>query len=256
MSGVRTTLSETANRAQMSIGRESIREMDDGHLLQQIKKADVSHSETPSDFERFQMVGMTAVPLKQDEDKQQQSQSKGGDKSGSDWDHDQPKGKSAEAVMLYPGGQRSHPIAMVDDRRVRPYAMKPGQAAFYSAYGSEQIAFHKDDGFYLVSLDGPSYGSKDNKTRMVSLRHVNKKLQPREIKKGETAKEHKHEGESVNMEVQVTASRINFVTGTTTMGFIEKSSQKLYWGGATTDGMKKVKLEDDSLAEKLYAKSE
>src|SRR6266704_122643 len=120
---VRTDLSNTHRNTQMTISRASVREFDDKHLMQQIKQADVHHSETPSNFERWQMVGLTSMPLKQEEEQQQQSQQQSTQQSGGtgkdgmgDWNHNQPKGKSAEAVMLYLGS-RSHPVGIVDDRR-------------------------------------------------------------------------------------------------------------------------------------------
>src|SRR3954471_10370686 len=102
MAVTRTNLTHTHLKARSGSSRATVREVDDKHLMQQVKEADVFHSETPSDFERWQMVGITAVPLKQEQKKQgqQKSQSDGGkDQSQGDWNHDQPKGKSAEAVM-------------------------------------------------------------------------------------------------------------------------------------------------------------
>ena len=45
------------------------------------------------------------------------------------------------------------------------------------------------------------------------MRHVDKKKQSREIKKGEEVQEHKHEGETVNLEVRATKTRIEFRAG-------------------------------------------
>src|SRR4029077_10182394 len=99
-----------------------------------------------------------------------------------DWNHDQPTGPAAEAVMLYLGGSRSHPIAMVDDRRVRPYGMSEGEGAHYAPDGSEQMVLFKDNGTYVVSLDGKSVKDPQGKsTRMASLRHVNKSMQTHKI---------------------------------------------------------------------------
>lgn len=231
----RTNLSHTNTKARGSSGRASVREIDDGHLLQQVKKADVSHSETPSDFERWQMVGLTSVPLKQEEDQQQQQQqgqqsqqSGKGNEVNDDWNHNQPKGKSAEALMLYLGGNRNHPVGIVDDRRVRPYAMKEGETALYAASGTGQMLFHNEKGSYLVAVNNPAEQSKENKDveRFASLRHVDKKKQSREIKKGQKAEEHKHEGETVNLEVRTTKTKIEFRAGDDVVGYYEKSSKK------------------------------
>lgn len=235
----RTNLSHTNIKSRSGSARATVREFDDKHLMQQIKKADVTHSETPSDFERWQMVGLTSVPLKQAEDQgggQQQGQSgSGGDSSGGgdsgqgDWNHSQPKGKSAEALMIYAGGARNHPIAIVDDRRVRPYAMKEGETALYAASGTGQMLFHNDKGSYLVAVNNPPEQSKSSSgdtERFASLRHVEKKKQEREIKKGAEVKEHKHEGETVNLEVRCTKTKIEFRSGDDVIGYYEKSSKK------------------------------
>ena len=224
----RSNLSNTNLISRSGSARATVREIDDDHLMQEVKQADVTHSETPSNFERWQMVGMTSVPLKQEEDKQQQqNQNSGGqsssDNSQGDWNHNQPKGKAAEALMLYVGGARSHPVAIVDDRRVRPYAMKAGEGAFYAASGTGQMLFHNDAGSYLVTVNNPSE-EKDakEKERFASMRHVEKKKQSREIKKGQKVEKHKHEGESVNTEVRCTKTRIEFRFGDEVVAYIEK----------------------------------
>jgi hypothetical protein len=214
-----------ANTVRMSMSRATVREFDDEHLLQQVKYADVYHSETPSDFERWQMVGLTSTPLKQDQEKSDQQQSKQGqDTQGNpgdnpgDWNHNQPKGKAAEAVMLYLGGSRSHPIAMVDDRRVRPYNVPEGATALYAASGTGQLFYHNDDGSHVIATNNPKYdnsgggdggssggngsavatvrdlsisaratgtsGGQQQKERYASLRHVNKQPQDRKIQSG------------------------------------------------------------------------
>lgn len=180
---IRTTLSHVARQAQMSSGRATVREFDDDHLMQECKKADVLHGETPTEFERWQMCGLTSFPIKQQEEeggKKQQSKSEG----SADWDHDQPQGPAAEALMVYVGGQRGHPVALVDDRRVRPYEMKEGETALYASDGSEQMVLFKETGTYIMSLDNVSVkDKKKKKTRFVSMRHVEKKMQTHKIDK-------------------------------------------------------------------------
>jgi phage gp45-like len=237
---MRSNLTDAARRASNTVSRGSVRDFDDEHLMQELKAVDVYRAETATNeghsLERWQMVGLTAVPLKQDEEeKQQQGQQSGGGGSdsgqGVEEQTDQPKGDSAEAVMLYVGANRAHPIAMVDDRRVRPYAMQNGEGAHYAPNGSGQMAFHKvadkegkGEGYYLLTRDGKAYG-KDSKEveRMVSMRHVEKELQSRKIQKkdGQSGaggqqqeqKKHKHEGDSVNTEVRVTKKYIEMYTG-------------------------------------------
>lgn len=221
----------TSRSAQMSLSRATVREVSDGHLMQEVKYADVFHSETPSDFERWQMVGMTAVPIKQQQD-QNQKPSKQAEGEQGDWNHDQPTGPAAEALMLYLNGSRSHPVALVDDRRVRPYNMKEGEGAHYAPDGSEQMTFFNKDGAYLVSLDGKSVAEPNGKnTRMASLRHVTKKMQTHKIEQGQKQDDYKHEGDQVNTEVRCIKDRIEFRAGDTVVGYYEKSSDTWYFKG-------------------------
>lgn len=251
---MRSTLANAARQARMGTARATVREFDDDHLMQEIKQADVYHSESPTSFERFQPVGMTAFPIKQQEDPEQKKQPKPKEGETGDWNHDQPTGPAAEAVMLYLNGQRSHPIAFVDDRRVRPYEMSEGEGANYAPDGSEQMVLFKGNGTYVISLDGKSVKDpKENATRFASLRHVNKKMQTHKIEKkkdtgdsggasagtlaagGQEQKKekYKHEGESVNTEVRVTGKRIEFYTGDKLVGHYDKGSNtwELYESG-------------------------
>jgi len=246
----RNSPTQIGRMASMSTARASVREFDDEHLMQEIKYADVFHSETPSNFERWQMVGLTAVPLKQDEDQQQQQQKQqqktAENNSNADFNHNQPKGDSAEALMVYVGGSRSHPVAMVDDRRVRPYGMKAGEGAHYAPDGSEQMSYVNENGYYVVSLDGPAHGSKENKTRMASLRHVNKDMQTHKIQQAQQQggsaaavttdqqqqqQRYPHEGKSVNTEVRCTKDRIEFRAGDSVVGYFEASSKTWHMEG-------------------------
>jgi phage gp45-like len=235
----------------MGMARATIREVDDNHLMQEVKYADVYHSETPTDFERWQMVGMTAVPFKQQQDPNQKPAAAAPDTETGDWNHDQPTGDAAEAVMLYLNGSRSHPVAIVDDRRVRPYDMSEGEGAHYAPDGSEQMVLFKANGTYVTSLDGTSVADKQTKqTRFASLRHVNKKMQTHKIDKQQASQsssssssgaaardassssgqqqqqqqKYKHEGDSVNTEVRVTAGHIEFRAGDTVVGLYDKGS--------------------------------
>jgi phage gp45-like len=251
---IRTTLTDTTRKARMGTARATIREFDDDHLMQQVKYADVTHSETPSDFERWQAVGTTAFPIKQQPDPNQKKPAPASNPNvEGDWNHDQPTGPAAEAVMLYLGGSRSHPVAMVDDRRVRPYGMSEGEGAHYAPDGSEQMVLFKNNGTYVTSLDGTSVqDSKTKQTRFASLRHVNKKMQTHKIEKnqssgsssggsagtqatqkdaaagsssgGQQQEKYKHEGDSVNTEVRVSVGKIEFYSGTKLVGVYDKGS--------------------------------
>jgi phage gp45-like len=278
---MRTTLTDAARKARMGTARATVREFDDDHLMQQVKQADVYHSETPSDFERWQPVGMTAFPIKQQEDEEKKKQPvvKGNPSEDGDWNHDQPTGPAAEAIMMYVGGSRSHPVAMVDDRRVRPYGMSEGEGAHYAPDGSEQMVLFKENGTYVVSLDGPSVkDKKSKKERFVSLRHVTKKMQTHKIDKkassssgqsapsaqalaadgqsgssggGQQQEKYKHEGDAVNTEIRCTGSRIEFRAGDTVVGYYDKGSQTWFLKGKVVqiEGTDSISLKSDKRIE-------
>lgn len=254
----RSNVAHTHLKSRSGSSRASVREFDDKHLMQQIKQADVFHSETPTDFEHWQPGPITGVHLKQEQKQQsqqgQQSNNTEQDQAEGDWNHDQPQGKSAEAVMLYLNGDRSHPVALVDDRRVRPYAMKEGESAMYALSGTGQMLFHNDKGSYLVAVNNPPEQSDKNSQdteRFASLRHVEKKKQSREIKKGDKVKEHKHEGETVNTEVRSTKTRIEFRVGDEVVGYYDKSGKTwcfkgdVLLGDDDKENMKQVHRKDD-----------
>lgn len=260
----RTSLGNTHSKARSTISRATVREFDDDHLVQQIKKADVYHSETASDFERFQMVGLTATPLKQEDSQQQQGQQQGqqnggGEQDTGNWNHNQPQGKAAEALMLYLNGHRAHPVALVDDRRVRPYKLKEGETSLYAASGTGQMVFHDDNGSYLLATNNPPEQSQNNqnKDRFASLRHVEKKKQSREIsqQQGSSSNQQqddpKHAGETINTEVRTTKNRIEFRIGDTVVGYYDKDSNTWAFTGTVLLGdtdmgkMKRVHRETD-----------
>lgn len=245
----RTTLGRANGTARSGSGRATIGEIDDDHLMQEVKSANGFHSETHtsegSPIERWQPVGMTAVPLKQFEEEgggQQQGggggqQGGGGGQGGQDqFNNNQPKGDSAEAVMMYLGGSRSHRVAMVDDRRVRPFKMKPGDAALYHASGTEQKAMMSDNGAFLIANNNPSNekGAQE-KERFASLRHVSGEKQNRKLKKGEKVPDHPHEGKTVNLEVRCTKDRIEFRSGDEVVGFYDKGAKHWSFTGDKID---------------------
>jgi|SRR5262245_20911884 len=247
---MRTNTREAFRRATNTVSRCTIRECDDNHLMQEIKQADVHHSETPTDFERFQPLGITAVPKKQDQrqqQQQQQGQQQGGNGGGEEWNNDQPKEPSAEGMMLYPNGQRDHPVCIgIDDRRVRPYDMQEGEGAHYAPDGSGQMVLHKANGVYMLSCDDQDEqqgggttptagnGQQEKQKRMVSIRHVEKKKQDRKPQKrqpGQQVREedrYKHEGETVNTEFRVNKSRMEFRVGDGVNGYYDKEAKR--WG--------------------------
>jgi len=259
----RVTLARASRQSQMSISRGTVREFEDDHLVQEIKEVDVFHSETASNkgapLERFQMVGMTAYPLKQQEEEKQQGQQQqsGQQQSGEQDDglnHNQPKGPSAEALMLYLNGSRAHPVALVDDRRVRPYGMSEGEGATYAPDGSEQMLYFKENGTYLMSLDGKSVKSKEEKTRFVSMRHVTKDMQTHKIEKNQQGQgsgsqqqeKYKHEGKTVNTEVRATKDRIEFRAGEKVVGYYEVSSDTWFFTGKVIHNQATDQMKDEA----------
>lgn len=192
----KTNTSTVSNQAMSGISRATMREIDDKHLMCQIKGGDIQHSETATDFERFQPIGMTGHPLKQDEQSgggggggggsQRAGNGGGGGGGGDGWNNDQPQGPSSEACMIYPNGDRSHPVAVnVDDRRVRPYDIQEGEVSHYSGDGSGQMMIHRQEAVYVLTRDGKSYRkNSDSQKRFSSLRHVTKDYQERKVDGG------------------------------------------------------------------------
>lgn len=256
MGQVRNTLSMASRSIHHSISRATIRKVNTNNLAPEASHLDGFHSQTDTDVEIAQPWGTLGVPLDQEEEQQgKQQQSAGKDEQG-DWNHDQPKGKAAELVMNRVGSQ-SHPVAFpLADRRVQPYGMKPGESAYYAMSGTGQMLFHNDKGSYVVVTNEPPEQSKDGKEveRFASLRHVQKKKQPREIKKGQQQSEAKHEGESVNYEIRCTKSRIEFRKGDEVVGYYD-GSQWVFKGGEVLLGddnkekMKKVHRVTDADSE-------
>jgi hypothetical protein len=168
----RNTAKDSGRRTQTSTSRCTLRDFDDDHNMMEIKTADVYTSDSPTGVERWQQAGMSVFPMPQDEEQQQQGQQQqdsggagaGGGGGGTDqnpWNTNQPKGESAEGVMLYLNGSRSHPVCVsVDDRRCRPHGMKKGESFFYSVdhknaqYGT-YLRRRQDgkDGVYIIALD-------------------------------------------------------------------------------------------------------
>jgi hypothetical protein len=175
--------------------------------------------------------------------------------------------------MLYPGGQRSHPIGICDDRRVRPYKVPEGASAFYAPTGTGQMVYHNDDGSSLVTTNNPKYGkNQQQKERYASIRHVTKQPQQRKFQQqksnggtsggggspgvstldtgsggtsGGSSQDYKHEGESVNTEIRCTSGRIEFRIGDTVVGYYDKSNTRWSFTG-------EMRLGDDNADHPVY----
>lgn len=141
---------DTGFRAYHGAARGTIDKVDDGHLMQ-TADAGFMRSDGRTGIERWQDYGITSVPLPRD------SSSGGAKKTGSEGDlGPATKGKSAEVLMVFPGGSRSHPVAArVDDRRHRLQQLKPGEVALYDDQ-TQQVHLARA-GIYVSVPDGKTF---------------------------------------------------------------------------------------------------
>jgi len=99
-------LAPLRRRVENMIARGVVRLVADGKKLQEVQVS-VLRGETRENCERFQQYGFTSVPL-----------------------------AGAEAILLFVGGLRDHPLVVaVDDRRHRPTGLQPGEVALYTDEG-------------------------------------------------------------------------------------------------------------------------
>lgn len=104
-----------------AIARAVVQLVDDGMKLQLLQLG-VLAGEEVDDAEHFQGYGFSSVPL-----------------------------PGAEAVVLFPGGDRAHPLVIaVDDRRHRPTGGAPGEVVLYCKYG-QRIRFLEDGTAEIVA---------------------------------------------------------------------------------------------------------
>lgn len=244
----RNSLMETAGRGMHPIQRVTINKSNDSSMMQEMH-FDGMNSEGRSGTERVQPFGFSSVPLPRDEQSGGDSGGGGGSGGGEGGSSDSDKGKAAEGIVVYPGGQRNHPVMIaMDDRRHRPIGLKPGENAQYDHNG--QMTLVRSTGVYLLSLDDEQKssggsgggsgggGQQQQKERMVSLRHVNKKKQERGQQSASASgsggqsggqgkpQDYKHEGESVNTELRVIKNKIEFRTGDTVVADHTKDTSK------------------------------
>src|SRR6516162_168714 len=207
---MRSTSQWAARQAQTGISRATIREVDDNHLCQECKTGDVSHSESPTNFEIWQPLGVTSVPIKQKEQQGQQQQGQqgqqdggqggGGQDQGEHFNKNQPKGEACEMVMIYANGHRAHPVGFSQDRRCRPYDMDPGEGGNYDVIDGKQMSPYfrnrgdSKDGVYIVGCDAEQQqqggggsgagtqaasGGGQSTDRLISIAYTEKKKQSR-----------------------------------------------------------------------------
>jgi hypothetical protein len=191
----RNSLLETAGRSMHQIVRLTLNKANDNPLMQEMS-IDGMAKEGRKIVEMFQQFGSSAVPLPRDE------QEGGG--GGGSADGPNIKGKAAEGIAAFLGGQRNHPVILgVDDRRHRPMGMKPGESFQYDHQGQGTLIraaatfimsldddgsgsapggklLRGPDGKVLLEKDGTKTKKTEKQERFVSIRHVEKKKQDRE----------------------------------------------------------------------------
>lgn len=113
-----------AKRIANTVARGVVQLVDDGTKMQ-LLQVGVLAGETIDGAEHFQPYGFSSVPL-----------------------------PGAEAAMLFPNGDRSHPIAVaVSDRRYRPTAGDSGQVTLYH-YTGAKVTFTTDGDIVLEPAPG------------------------------------------------------------------------------------------------------
>lgn len=117
---LRILLRPIETRIANAIARAVVERVDDSKTLQSLQLG-VLDGEPVEDAERFQPYGMTSKPT-----------------------------AGAEAVVVFPDGDRSHPLVIaVDDRRYRLTGLADGEVALYSEHG--QTVLLKADGSVQVN---------------------------------------------------------------------------------------------------------
>ena len=275
----RNSLTEISGRVMHMVQRFTLNMSNDNPMMQ-LLHLDGMNSEGRNSVERVQAFGFTSTPLPRDQ--QQQGQQGSGSTGG---DGEQMKGPAAEGICLYVGGQRNHPVCIaIDDRRHRPMGLKPGENAQYDDLGQMTLlrraglfllSLDGPDGSQQQSGGQGQSGGGQGQTvqRYVSVRHVQKQKQkrPQGNQSGQNSgssssgngssastrdasstqgqqgqqQDYKHEGDSVNNEMRVSAGRIEFRSGNTVVGYYDKQSSTWCFIG-------KVKLGSESAQHPVY----
>lgn len=111
---VRSLLRPLANRVANAVARAVVHLVDDDKKLQLLQVGALA-DETIDGAEHHQPYGLSSVPL-----------------------------DGAEAVVVFPNGDRSHPLVVaVSDRRYRPTGSEPGEVTVYNNTGAK-ITMTKD----------------------------------------------------------------------------------------------------------------
>jgi len=111
---MRSTLDAIASGMRNMIARGTFRSADDTQKMQTVN-VDLLHDESKAEVEHWHPYGFTSVPL-----------------------------DGAEALVVFPGGNRSHGIVVaIGDRRVRLKGLANGEVAIHDDQG-QQVTFKRD----------------------------------------------------------------------------------------------------------------
>lgn len=254
----RNSLLEMSGRAMHTVARFTLNKGNPNPMMQELA-LDLMNSDGRSAVEHVQSFGFTSTPLPRDDSGGQQSN---GGAGGGDPVGEAIKGAAAEGICLFVGGQRNHPVCIgVDDRRHRPMGLQPGENAQYDDIG--QMTLLRRTFTAILSLDSAGSDGK-NVERFVSLRHVNKEKQQRPGQQpsqgGNGAapatraspppppdpSQFKHEGDSVNMEVRCTKSRIEFRSGDKVVGYYDAGQDAWVFNAATITNTATQTIQDSA----------
>jgi hypothetical protein len=208
---------ESAFRAYMGVVRATINKVNDGPMMQEAS-TDMFNMHKRDEIESPQNYGFTSAVLPRDEQQQTKTASADG---GTGYSSADQKGEAAEAIMMFPGGNQSHGIAVVmDDRRHRPRNLPPGASIQNGPNGDgDGSTDGKGNSGHTVSYIKPGTGIiLGTAAKYASLRHFDKKKQPRPKKQASASgqaqtapeEEYKHEGDTINTEVRTTKNRIEY----------------------------------------------
>lgn len=121
---LRQLLRPLATRIANTVARAVVQLADDGTKLQ-LLQVGVLAGETVEGAEHFQSYGFSSVPL-----------------------------AGAEAVVMFPGGDRAHPLVVsVSDRRHRPTGGEPGEVVVYNHVGAS-VKLTKDGDVVVRAAPG------------------------------------------------------------------------------------------------------
>jgi phage gp45-like len=126
---IRQSSQTAARRAMRQVVRGVVMKSNDDPMMQELDLK-TTYSEEPTKVERFQQPGFSSVPL------------------------DPKDKKHAEAIVVYPQGNSSHPVVVAtDDRRVRPTKRKPGTSTFYDQKNNKHFLEWDENGNLVINFE-------------------------------------------------------------------------------------------------------